>query len=129
MAWFDIGLRAFATGDVNWIDSDITAILVDNNYVPDFVNDKSISDIPESSILSETSLINKTVSGAGILDASDITFTGCVPNKQVGSIILALNTGNYETSTLLIKCSTEITFLTNGASIAASFPVEGVAQL
>jgi hypothetical protein len=73
--WYNAGLNLFATKGCSWPADAIKAALLDTGtYTVDLVNHATLASIPAGSRIASVALANKSVAGAGVLDADDATF-------------------------------------------------------
>lgn len=108
-AWYDDGLKAFAQGSVVWKasgGSTIEAILVDSGYTYSAAH-TSLSDITATARHTNDggSAVALTLSDAasgGILDASDITFSGMTSSPAYTAIVVYKRTSTGDANTTLL---------------------------
>lgn len=94
------GVSSIMGGDIDLINDDITALLIDNtNYTPDFDLDANQSDIPAAARIIEASLTGKTLDSS-TFRADDLQITG-LESGSISSIVIIQNTGDYNTSRLI----------------------------
>jgi len=102
-AWYEHGLTAFAEGDVQWKSGGDTfkVILIDTaDYSKDLANDEYLSSIPgPARVAIATMTVSPVV--AGVLDASDVTFTA-VSGDECEALVIYQHTGTESTSRLLL---------------------------
>jgi len=95
---YNSGITALLSGDVDLINDDITCIIVDSAYSPNYSSDQNQDDILEAYQLDEIALAGKSlVSGA--FDADDVSFLNVT--GTIGGVIIYKNTGVESTSTLV----------------------------
>lgn len=112
---FDNGRNEFALGNIKWKSTDgdiIKVFFVDYNvYTPNLINNKFLSDIPTNARIGNNNSTSRTDApqlilkdpNAGICDAEDIQFTGISQGKNLSGIIIFKDTGNDETSILIVN--------------------------
>lgn len=108
-AWYDAGLQAFGQGAVAWKasgGSTIEAILVDAGYTFSAAH-TSLSDITATARHTNDggSAVALTLSDAasgGILDASDITFSGMTSSPAYTAIVVYKRTSTGDANTTLL---------------------------
>lgn len=102
-ALYDKGRKAFADGEIDLLDNDIRAILVDlDDYTLDLVNDKALDDIPVGARVAVSGALSGKSTDAGVFDAADKTLP-TVTGDRFEYIVLYLHTG-LESTSLLICC-------------------------
>lgn len=102
---YDAGRDAFANGDIDWVNDDIRAILVDtNDYSVDLATHNALDDIVSGARVATAALSGKSTS-AGVCDASDVTFS-TVSGDQSEALVLYKHTGVESTSILIAYIDT-----------------------
>lgn len=129
------GKMAILGGDVDFVNSDISAALIDLSvYTPDFESDSTIADIPEDAIISEVLVVGKMLTGSSdpeevVFDADDVTFPSVTPSGvDVGGIVLFLDGENVE-DTRLLSYDDEADGLpseTDGSDIVVAWSDDGI---
>lgn len=105
-AFVATGAKAFADGGINWLSDTIKAILADASFTPTYDSNGNInnaqflSDVSSSQVGSPSTISGKT-STAGILGASDLSFSG-VSGNTVVRIWVYKDTGTPSTSQLIL---------------------------
>lgn len=121
-ALYDLGREKFlghATIDLDWINDDIKAVLVDTGaYTVNLATHEFLSDIPVGARIATSSNLAGKTSTAGVADADDITFTG-VTGATVEALVLYKDTGVAATSPLIayIDSATGLPFTPNGSDV------------
>jgi hypothetical protein len=109
-SWYTKGRNSFGTGDIDWINDPILAILTDlSKYIPDFVNDTFISDIPSEAMIASSRLSGKTMVDC-IARATDHTFPLLDSLLTVTAIILAKDTTDINSSPVFLLIDQGIGF-------------------
>ncbi|MFQ5609635.1 MAG: hypothetical protein ACE5F8_05120 [Woeseiaceae bacterium] len=104
-AFYDNGLDQFANGNVDWVNDTIKCVLVDSaSYTPNTATDANLDDVPGGARISTQTLAGKSTS-AGVLDASDITFSS-VAAGTYEYLVIYKDSGVESTSTLLMLIDT-----------------------
>lgn len=99
-ALYENGVQSVMAGNIDLINDGIGVLLIDTSlYTPDFIEDESQADIPESAVIAERTLTGKTLDGT-TYRGDDLTFPK-VTGSQVGGVVLLKDTGEYSTSTLI----------------------------
>lgn len=84
---YDNGVREIMRGNIDLINSPISALLIDvNEYTVDLATDIDLDDIPEAAIISESALTNKSLDGT-TFRADDLTFIS-VEGNDIGAVVL-----------------------------------------
>jgi len=105
------GKGGLAKGDVDWINSPISALLVDlNHYSPNLLNHTSIADVPEDARIAEVQLTGRTVtpfeSAPGVYDAvlraDPSTFNSVTAPDSEASAIIIFKDDRSESETVLL---------------------------
>lgn len=95
------GKEALLNGQINWLSSDIRAILIDtSDYTPNFSSDDNLDDIPAGGRVGSAVALTGKSNTLGVLDADDVTFIA-VTGDSVEAFVLYLHTGTESTSKLL----------------------------
>lgn len=108
-AWYDRGLRAFAQGEIVWKaagGSTIEAILVDSGYTFSAAH-TTLVDITSTARHtndggSAVALTLTDAADGGILDASDITFSGMTSAPAYTAIVIYKRTSTGDANTTLL---------------------------
>jgi hypothetical protein len=111
---FDKGREAFGNANIDWVDDDIIAVLVDAaDYTVDKATHQYLSSIPAAARVAggtlgtKISLVNKTNVG-GIMDADDTTFTAVTGDISEAVVLCKRDTGTFENSLLIAYIDTGI---------------------
>lgn len=99
-AMYDHGVSQIMGGNIDLINDNITAILVDTTlYTADLINDEVQSDIPAAAVLSEKRLTGNTLDLSTF--RADNTVFKSVQGNQVGAVVIIKDSNSYSTSPLL----------------------------
>lgn len=126
----DAGLRNFCRAQVDWINHDIRALLVDTaNYTFSQAHE-FLTSVPAAARGANIALTGKTVAGAGIMDAADPTFAQ-VQNVSYEAIIIYKHTGTDSTSILLAYIDTApgLPVQTSGGTVQVTLNAGGLLQI
>lgn len=121
-ALYDLGREKFlghATIDLDWINDDIKAVLVDTGaYTVNLATHEFLSDIPVGARIATSGNLAGKTSTAGVADANDLTFTA-VTGATVEALVLYKDTGVAATSPLIayIDSATGLPFTPNGSDV------------
>lgn len=100
-AMYAKGLEAFLTGQINWSNDTIKAVLVDLNvYTPNLTTHEFLADIPAGARVSISPALTAKSATGGVADAADVTFPA-VSGSQSEAVALFKETGNAATSRLI----------------------------
>ena len=94
---YKAGKTAILSGDIDLVNSDIAAALVDlSEYTPDTLNDSTLADIPDDAILSECLLTGKMLTdsdtpGEVIFDADDVVFPSVEDGRTGSAVVVFLD--------------------------------------
>lgn len=112
------------TAGINWIDDTIKAVLVNVSYIPDFNNNKYLSDVVGivPGVQHVKTLAGKSITG-GAADADDLTFSFIASGQNVYYLLIYKDTGDSTTSPLIILIDTAagLPVVTTGASLYITF--------
>lgn len=109
-AWYTKGRNSFGTGDIDWINDPILAILIDSSlYTPDYDNDVFISDIPTTSRVASSRLNGKTMVDR-IARALDHTFPLLDSLQTVNAVVLAKDTSDINSSPVFLLINQGVGF-------------------
>lgn len=101
-SWFAKGKNFFGTGDIDFINDDIIAVLIDlSKYTPDFDNDCFLDDIPEEARIASASLSGKTMSSR-IGYAANTTIPQVDYNESISAVVLAKDTTEESSSPIFL---------------------------
>ena len=118
--WYEAGLRAFANGDIDWVNDDIRASLIATAYTPsaaahDFYDDVEANEIADGA----ATLGSQTVTLAGVLNGTDAPFTG-VTGTEVSYIVVSKYNATSSARQLLFCIDTagaNLPFTPNGSDV------------
>ena len=118
--WYEAGLRAFANKEVDWDIDDIRASLVRTAYTVNLATHDFYDDISADVIQDGGATVaNSTVTGAGVLDADNFTFTS-VTGTEVSYVVVRLFNATPSLSALLFYIDTagaNLPFTPNGSDV------------
>ena len=98
---YESGINAIMKGNIDLVNSSITAILINSSlYSVDLANDSNQDDIPDSAQIASASLTGKTVDGSKFT-ANDTVFSSVESDYDVDAVVLILDTDYEDTSTLI----------------------------
>jgi hypothetical protein len=122
-ALFAKAKKAFLDKDIDMLDDNIKAVLVDSaDYTLDLAAHDFLDDIPAGArVATSGNLANKTTTG-GVFDADDITITG-VTGDQFEYVILYRDSGAAATSQLIccFDTATGLPCTPNGGDITLTW--------
>lgn len=121
-ALYDTGRNAFALGDIDWVNDNITVYLIDtNDYTVDLANHQFLSSVPAAARVANSALAGKTAV-AGVCDANDAIFSS-VSGDPCEALILVKDTGNEATSQLIAyyDTATGLPVTPNGGDITVTW--------
>lgn len=99
-ALYTFGVKELMSGNIDLINDDIIAVLVDTEvYTVDIENDRTEDDIPEGAILAEVSLTSNTLDST-TFRANNVTFPG-VEGSQAGAVVIIQNDEYVANCTLI----------------------------
>lgn len=129
------GKQGFQGGDIDLINDDISAILVDlSQYTPDRGADTSLADIPEDAIISESLLTGKSLGALedppasgdwwSIFRADDTVFNSVASEFEVSAIVIFKKAISYSESTLIYidEDAAEYPITPDGTDITIQWP-------
>jgi hypothetical protein len=97
---YENGVAAIMGGDIDLVNANIFAMLIDANiYTADLDNDLSEDDIPETAILTKAVMSGKTIDGT-TFRATDTTFSS-VTGDEASAVIVYLEMDTLAASTLI----------------------------
>lgn len=110
--FYSKGKNNLGLGNINLITDDINVVLLDTDlYNADLDNDEFQSDIPESAIIAEKTLLGKTLTNS-VFDANDLTFSNLdSEGKAITAIALIKDTGANNTSLLIAYIDNDPEFI------------------
>ena len=113
-AWYTKGRNAFGTGDIDWINDPIIALLIClDYYTPDYDNDTFISDIPSTAIMATANLLGNNIVDR-IATTNNLTFPLLDSSLDAGALILAKDTSDINSSPVLLLIDQGVGFPYSG---------------
>jgi hypothetical protein len=106
-ALYDTGRNAFLRGDLSWNSNTFKVVLLSSSYTSNLSTHQYLSSIPGGARVATSSALTTLFPGAGVADASDITFTS-VSGSQVTQFVIYRDTGVEATSQLVALFDTAI---------------------
>ena len=106
-ALYDTGRNAFLRGDLSWNSNTFKVVLLSSSYTPNLSTHQYLSSISAGARVATSSALTTLLPGAGVADASDITFTS-VSGSQVTQFVVFRDTGVESTSQLVAYFDTAI---------------------
>ena len=106
-ALYDTGRNAFLRGDLSWNSNTFKVVLLSRSYTSNLSTHQYLSSIPGGARVATSSALTTLFPGAGVADASDITFTS-VSGSQVTQFVIYRDTGVEATSQLVALFDTAI---------------------
>ena len=106
-ALYDTGRNAFLRGDLSWNSNTFKVVLLSSSYTANLSTHQYLSSIPGGARVATSSALTTLLPGAGVADASDITFTS-VSGSQVTQFVIYRDTGVEATSQLVALFDTAI---------------------
>jgi len=121
-ALYDTGRNAFLRGDLSWNSNTFKVVLLSSSYTSNLSTHQYLSSIPGGARVATSSALTTLLPGAGVADASDITFTS-VSGSQVTQFVIYRDTGVEATSQLVALFDTAINFpiTPNGGDITLTW--------
>lgn len=131
--FFENGITAIGRGDIDLLNDNIHAILVDiDQYTVDLNTHSTLGDIPEDSILAEQVLTGKTLDGT-TFRADNTTFPNVPSGPNVGALIIFRDSGVLTTSYLMtyFNDTSELPITPDGTDITVEWNtgVNGIFKL
>lgn len=120
---YSYGKSEMLKGNIDMLNDTINVVLVKNTYTPNqalaSANYTTHISGPGYNASSPVALANKTVSGTGIFDADDATFTSVAS----GSTVLGFLIYHSTTGTLIgwVDTGTGLPFATNNGNVTLTF--------
>lgn len=132
-SFYERALDGFALGELNWQTDPVDLYLVRTDvYTVDLADDEFVGDIPPTARPDPpSSLSTKSVSGGGIADAADTTFSQSDPNAK-GAVVLATGSGATSPNRLIAYLDTapglptEVGF---GGTLIVQWDAQGIFKL
>ena len=117
-ALYDTGRNAFLRGDLSWNSHTFKVVLVSSSYTVNLTSHQYLSSIPSGARIATSSALTTSLPGAGVADASDITFAS-VTGSQVTQFVIYRDTGSEATSQLVayFDTATNLPITPNGGDI------------
>jgi len=98
---YDKGRDKFATGDIDWVNDSMRAVLVDKSqYTADLANDEYLSDVPLAARIKAVTLSGRSTAN-GVCDADDTTFANVATGASVGAVLIFKDIGIDSASPLV----------------------------
>jgi hypothetical protein len=118
-ALYDAGRGHFATGDIDWVNDDIRAVLVDADYTVNLATDNALDDIPAGGRLATSGALTTSQSN-GICDVTDFQFNSVAGGgTAIAVVYFKYVTGDETVSWLIayVDNSTGLPLSTNGNNV------------
>ena len=121
-ALYDTGRNAFLRGDLSWNSNTFKVVLLSSSYTSNLSTHQYLSSIPGGARVATSSALTTLFPGAGVADASDITFTS-VSGSQVTQFVIYRDTGVEATSQLvaLFDTALNLPITPNGGDITLTW--------
>ena len=121
-ALYDTGRNAFLRGDLSWNSHTFKVVLVSSSYTVNLTTHQYLSSIPSGARIATSSALTTSLPGAGVADASDITFAS-VTGSQVTQFVIYRDTGSEATSQLVayFDTATNLPITPNGGDISITW--------
>jgi hypothetical protein len=121
-ALYDTGRNAFLRGDLSWNSHTFKVVLVSSSYTVNLTSHQYLSSIPSGARIATSSALTTSLPGAGVADASDITFAS-VTGSQVTQFVIYRDTGSEATSQLVayFDTATNLPITPNGGDISITW--------
>jgi hypothetical protein len=121
-ALYDTGRNAFLRGDLSWNSHTFKVVLLSSSYTVNLASHQYLTSIPGGARIATSISITTSLPGAGIADASDITFTS-VTGSQVTQFVIYRDTGTEATSQLVafFDTATNLPITPNGGDISITW--------
>jgi hypothetical protein len=104
---YDTGRAAFGNAGINWLSDTIQTILVDTSlYTVNLATDDFLADIPVGARVGAPLTLTGKTNVAGVLDASDLAYTGLVGAPSIEALVIFKSTGDDATSQLIAYIDT-----------------------
>ncbi len=120
---YDDGIDDIGKADLDLVNADIRALLLDEDYVFDAAH-KYLDDVAAGARLdTAVALTGKTFSG-GVFDADDVVFSAVAAGDEATAVLLYVHTGTDATSRLLYwtDAISGFPWPTNGQDITVRWP-------
>ena len=121
-ALYDTGRNAFLRGDLSWNSHTFKVVLLSSSYTVNLASHQYLTSIPGGARVATSAGLTTSLPGAGIADASDITFTS-VTGSQVTQFVIYRDTGVEGTSQLVafFDTATNLPITPNGGDISITW--------
>ena len=121
-ALYETGINAFLRGDLSWNSHTFKVVLVSSSYTVNLTSYQYLSSIPSGARVATSSALTTSLPGAGVADASDITFSS-VTGSQVTQFVIYRDTGTEATSQLVayFDTATNLPITPNGGDISITW--------
>ncbi len=121
-ALYDTGRNAFLRGDLSWNSHTFKVVLLSSSYTVNLTSHQYLTNIPGGARIATSSALTTSLPGAGVADASDITFTS-VTGSQVTQFVVYRDTGTEATSQLVayFDTATNLPITPNGGDISITW--------
>lgn len=116
---YELGVKSIMSGDIDLINDNIYAMLIDSNeYTPNFNTDENQDDIPDDAQIAESALTGKTLD-VSVFRANDSVFLSVATGQNVDAVVIFLNTDYEDTSKLIayIDNAPEFPITTDGTNV------------
>ncbi len=121
-AWYLPGKEKFLTGQIDWVNDPIVAVLVGTANYTFSQYHGWLADVPVSARMGVSgTLVNRTGT-YGVADADDTTVNSVGISYPVNAIILSGSTGNDATSALICYLGTGVNFTPTGGNVLITWP-------
>lgn len=126
---YPLGLQAFASKQIDWINDNFKWILVTAGYTFSTAH-QYISDIGAGNIVARSPNLSSKTDTNGMLNAATVTVTS-VSGSTVTQLILAQDTGVDSASRLICKVDsyTGLPFSPSGGNVPVVPPASGIMNL
>jgi len=121
-ALYDTGRNAFLRGDLSWNSHTFKVVLLSSSYTVNLTSHQYLTSIPSGARIATSSALTTSLPGAGVADASDITFTS-VTGSQATQFVIYRDTGTEATSQLVayFDTATNLPITPNGGDISITW--------
>lgn len=116
---YELGVKAIMGGDIDLINDNIYAMLIDSNeYTANLSTDENQDDIPDDAQIAEVALTGKTLD-VSVFRANDAVFLSVATGQNVDAVVIFLNTDYEDTSKLIayIDNAGEFPITTDGTNV------------
>lgn len=98
---YPYGNEKILAGDIPWLTAPIVAVLVGTqDYQPSLIH-QTLADVPVDAIVATSGTLTGRSAILGVADADDVTWGTVSAGPQGDAVILAHDTGDRTTSTLI----------------------------